>query len=107
MVVFALCTIDTLSLISDNKVKHCDYIIMLLRLLARNNIYIHLKRLHDLLVLLILQGDGNIRYYEIVNEAPFTHYLSQYQSGSPQRGLGMYPAFLVIFAISNYPGLSD
>lgn len=37
------------------------------------------------------KGDGNIRYYEIVNEAPWCHYLSQYLSGSPQRGLGFMP----------------
>ncbi|XP_018908014.2 coronin-2B isoform X1 [Bemisia tabaci] len=37
------------------------------------------------------KGDGNIRYYEIVNEAPWIHFLSQYLSGSPQRGLGFMP----------------
>ena len=35
-----------------------------------------------------LQGDGNIRYFEMVNESPYCHFLSQYQSGSPQRSLG-------------------
>ena len=35
------------------------------------------------------QGDGNIRYYEIVDESPWCHYLNQYISGSPQRGLGV------------------
>jgi len=39
----------------------------------------------------ILQGDGNIRYYEVVNEAPWMHYLSQFISGNPQRGLGIIP----------------
>lgn len=38
-----------------------------------------------------LQGDGNIRYYEVVNEAPWMHYLSQFISGNPQRGLGVMP----------------
>ena len=38
----------------------------------------------------VFQGDGNVRYFEIVNEPPYSHYLSQYQSGSPQRGLGTY-----------------
>lgn len=38
-----------------------------------------------------LQGDGNIRYYEAVNEAPWMHYLSQFISGNPQRGLGIMP----------------
>lgn len=37
---------------------------------------------------LFYQGDGNIRYYEIVPEPPYAHYLSQYQSGMPQRSLG-------------------
>ncbi|RZF43495.1 hypothetical protein LSTR_LSTR005231 [Laodelphax striatellus] len=30
------------------------------------------------------KGDGNIRYYEVVDEAPWIHFLSQYLSGSPQ-----------------------
>lgn len=37
------------------------------------------------------KGDGNIRYYEVVDEAPWIHFLSQYLSGSPQRGLGFMP----------------
>nr|WEX98180.1 coronin 2B [Laodelphax striatellus] len=37
------------------------------------------------------KGDGNIRYYEVVDEAPWIHFLSQYLSGSPQRGLGFIP----------------
>ncbi|XP_015116383.1 coronin-2B isoform X2 [Diachasma alloeum] len=37
------------------------------------------------------KGDGNIRYYEYVNEAPWVHYLSQFISGNPQRGLGVMP----------------
>ncbi|XP_063978268.1 coronin-2B-like isoform X2 [Diachasmimorpha longicaudata] len=37
------------------------------------------------------KGDGNIRYYEYVNEAPWLHYLSQFISGNPQRGLGIMP----------------
>lgn len=41
--------------------------------------------------MLFLQGDGNIRYYEVVNEAPWMHYLSQFISGNPQRGLGVMP----------------
>lgn len=31
-----------------------------------------------------LQGDGNIRYYEVVDQAPWLHYLNQFLSGSPQ-----------------------
>ncbi|XP_075230829.1 coronin-2B-like isoform X2 [Lycorma delicatula] len=37
------------------------------------------------------KGDGNIRYYEVVEEAPWIHFLNQYLSGSPQRGLGFMP----------------
>jgi coronin-1B/1C/6 len=32
------------------------------------------------------KGDGNIRYYEIVDEAPYIHYLSEFKSATPQRG---------------------
>lgn len=34
------------------------------------------------------KGDGNIRYYEMSDKAPFLHYLHEYRSASPQRGLG-------------------
>jgi hypothetical protein len=37
------------------------------------------------------KGDGNIRYYEIVDEAPYIHYLSEFKSASPQRGMAMLP----------------
>ena len=37
------------------------------------------------------QGDGNIRYYELSAEAPFVHYLHEYRSSSPQRGVGAMP----------------
>ncbi|EFN80061.1 Coronin-2B [Harpegnathos saltator] len=43
------------------------------------------------MVFLAGKGDGNIRYYEVVNEAPWMHYLSQFISGNPQRGLGIMP----------------
>ncbi|OXU27488.1 hypothetical protein TSAR_010648 [Trichomalopsis sarcophagae] len=43
------------------------------------------------MVYLAGKGDGNIRYYEVVNEAPWVHYLSQFISGNPQRGLGIMP----------------
>ena len=39
----------------------------------------------------LLQGDGNIRYFEVVDDAPYIHYLNQFQSSSPQRGLGFMP----------------
>ncbi|KAG1960471.1 coronin-2B [Pimephales promelas] len=37
------------------------------------------------------KGDGNIRYYEVSAERPFIHFLSEYRSTSPQRGLGVMP----------------
>jgi len=42
---------------------------------------------HDTrIVFLAGKGDGNIRYYECVDEPPYLHYLSQFLSGSPQVG---------------------
>ncbi|XP_046592523.1 coronin-2B isoform X1 [Neodiprion lecontei] len=47
---------------------------------------------HDTnMVYLAGKGDGNIRYYEVANEAPWLHFLSQFISGNPQRGLGLMP----------------
>ncbi|KAF7280837.1 coronin-2B-like isoform X1 [Rhynchophorus ferrugineus] len=43
------------------------------------------------IVFLAGKGDGNIRFYEICNEPPYIHYLSQVISGNPQRGLGVMP----------------
>jgi len=37
------------------------------------------------------KGDGNIRYYELVDESPYVHYLSEFKSASPQRGMGWVP----------------
>lgn len=37
------------------------------------------------------KGDGNIRYYEMVDEAPYFHYLSEFKSSVPQRGLCFIP----------------
>eukprot|EP01132_Coremiostelium_polycephalum_P011379 gene11379-13935_t len=37
------------------------------------------------------KGDGNIRYYEMVDEAPYFHYLSEYKSATPQRGVCFIP----------------
>jgi len=34
------------------------------------------------------KGDGNIRYYEQVDEAPYIYGLSEYKSATPQRGMG-------------------
>eukprot|EP00727_Mastigamoeba_balamuthi_P012726 m51a1_g8076 putative actin binding protein (450) ;mRNA; r:189368-191244 len=37
------------------------------------------------------KGDGNIRYYEIVDQAPYFYFLSEYKSSTPQRGMAMLP----------------
>jgi len=37
------------------------------------------------------KGDGNIRYYEVVDEAPYVHFLSEFKSNQPQRGMGWTP----------------
>lgn len=41
------------------------------------------------LVFLCGKGDSVIRYYEITDESPYVHWLSNFQSGDPQRGIGM------------------
>ncbi|XP_026497028.2 coronin-2B-like isoform X1 [Vanessa tameamea] len=47
---------------------------------------------HDTnMVYLAGKGDGNIRYYEVVDEPPYVHFLNQFLSGNPQRGLGFMP----------------
>jgi len=37
------------------------------------------------------KGDGNIRYFEIVDEAPYIFSLSEFKSATPQRGVAMLP----------------
>jgi len=37
------------------------------------------------------KGDGNIRYFEVVDEAPYIHYLTEYKSNVAQRGMCMMP----------------
>jgi len=44
-----------------------------------------------------LQGDGNIRYFEIVDSAPYVHFLDQYISDKPQRGLGNNMTLCLIY----------
>jgi len=34
------------------------------------------------------KGDGNVRYYELVDEAPYIYFLSEFKSATPQRGMG-------------------
>ena len=40
------------------------------------------------IVYLCGKGDSSIRYFEITDEAPYAHFLSQYLSSDPQRGTG-------------------
>jgi coronin-1B/1C/6 len=37
------------------------------------------------------RGDGNIRYYEIVDEAPYAHFVAEYKSTEPQRAVTFLP----------------
>lgn len=37
------------------------------------------------------KGDGNIRYFEIVPEAPYCHFLSEFRSSNSQKGIGFLP----------------
>jgi len=37
------------------------------------------------------KGDGNVRFYEIVDEAPYIYFLSEFKSATPQRGMGWTP----------------
>lgn len=37
------------------------------------------------------KGDGNIRYYEVVDEKPYIHFISEHKSNVPQRGMAMLP----------------
>lgn len=41
------------------------------------------------------KGDGNIRYYECVDEAPYYYYLTEYKSNVPQRGMCNVPKRMV------------
>jgi len=37
------------------------------------------------------KGDGNIKYFEVVDDAPYIHPLSEFKSSTPQRGLCIMP----------------
>ena len=43
------------------------------------------------MVYLAGRGDGNIRYFEVMTEAPWLSYLNQFVSGTPQRSLAVLP----------------
>lgn len=54
------------------------------------------------MVYLAGKGDGNIRYYEVTEEAPYVHFLNQFLSGNPQVRIKLfcylaYVNFLIIF----------
>ena len=37
------------------------------------------------------KGDGNVRFYEILSEAPWVSYLNEFISGTPHKSLGVMP----------------
>jgi hypothetical protein len=37
------------------------------------------------------KGDGNVRYFELEDAAPYAHYINEFKSATPQRGLGWLP----------------
>jgi len=37
------------------------------------------------------KGDGNIRYFELDNVSPYAHFINEFKSATPQRGLGWLP----------------
>ncbi|CAD7928584.1 unnamed protein product [Amoebophrya sp. A120] len=41
------------------------------------------------------KGDGNVKYFEMVEEAPFFHYVSDYRSTTPQKGFDFLPKYAV------------
>jgi coronin-1B/1C/6 len=43
------------------------------------------------LLFLAGKGDGNIRYYELVENEPYIHHISDFKSTDPQRGMCMLP----------------
>jgi len=43
------------------------------------------------MVYLCGKGDSAIKYFEITDENPYVHFLSIFQSGDPQRGIGFMP----------------
>jgi len=43
------------------------------------------------LLFLAGKGDGNIRYFEVVDEDPYLHFISEFKSSVSQRGIAMLP----------------
>lgn len=46
------------------------------------------------------KGDGNIRYYEVVDQPPYVHFLNQFLSGNPQVNKSSVYYNLFIYRIS-------
>ena len=38
-----------------------------------------------------VQGDGNIRYYELIDQAPWSYYISEFKTSNPQRSVAWMP----------------
>lgn len=53
-----------------------------------------------IVILVYLQGDGNIRYFEVTTEKPYLQYLMEFRSPAPQKGLGKSSVYLQILVIS-------
>ncbi|CAD7925417.1 unnamed protein product [Amoebophrya sp. A25] len=41
------------------------------------------------------KGDGNVKYFEIVEEPPFFHYITDFRSTTPQKGFDFLPKYAV------------
>jgi len=51
---------------------------------------------HDTSIIYLAgKGDGNIRYYEVIDDAEMLYSIGEYKSTSPQRGMGMVPKVCV------------
>ncbi|OUC47510.1 putative WD domain, G-beta repeat protein [Trichinella nativa] len=54
-------------------------------------IYLFIFIVHFSFFIVHVQGDSNIRYYEVNNEAPYVHFINTFTSPEPQRGIGFMP----------------
>lgn len=58
----------------------------------------------------VVQGDGNIRYYELSSEKPYISFLREFRSLLPHKGLGethlwFWRSFLLVLKTSNDYGV--
>jgi len=56
-----------------------------------NGVLFHSYDVDTGMIYLIGKGDSVVRYYEINADLPYVHYISMFQSASPQRGMGVMP----------------